>query len=37
MSASPPLADAIDLERYPIDDLDAPAARTLVGRCRRRT
>jgi hypothetical protein len=25
---------AIDLERYPIDDLDGLAARTLVGRCR---
>jgi hypothetical protein len=28
------LADAIDLERYPIDDLDGLAARTVVGRCR---
>ena len=34
MSASAALADAIDLERYPIDDLDGPAARALVGRCR---
>jgi hypothetical protein len=29
------LAEAIDLERYPIDDLDGLAARTLVGRCRK--
>jgi hypothetical protein len=34
MSAPAALAHAIDLERYPIDDLDGPAARTLVGRCR---
>jgi hypothetical protein len=34
MSAPAALAHAIDLERYPIDDLDRLAARTLVGRCR---
>jgi hypothetical protein len=34
MSAPAALADTIDLERYPIDDLDGPLARTLVGRCR---
>ena len=34
MSARAALAHAIDLERYPIDDLDGLAARTLVGRCR---
>src|SRR5262245_45436851 len=34
MSALAALAHAIDLERYPIDDLDGPAARVLVGRCR---
>jgi hypothetical protein len=34
MSAPAALAHAIDFERYPIDDLDGPAARTLVARCR---
>ena len=34
MSAPAALADAIDLERYPIDDLDGPAAGTLLARCR---
>ena len=34
MSAPAAFADAIDLERYPIDDLDGLAARTVVGRCR---
>ena len=27
------LADFIDLERYPIDDLDSPAGRTLIESC----
>ncbi len=26
--------DTVDLERYPIDDLDGPAGRALVARCR---
>ena len=34
MSATITLADAVDLERYPIADLDAPAGRDLVRRCR---
>ena len=34
MSATITLADAVDLDRYPIDDLDAPAGRDLVRRCR---
>src|SRR5690242_15840389 len=28
------MIDAVDLERYPIDDLDGPAGRDLVARCR---
>lgn len=34
MTAPAALATAIDLDRYPIDDLDAPAGRELVARCR---
>jgi len=34
MTAPTALAGAIDLDRYPIDDLDAPAGRDLVRRCR---
>jgi hypothetical protein len=34
MSATVTLADAVDLDRYPIDDLGAPAGRELVARCR---
>ena len=34
MSADSPVSHCVDLERYPILDLDAPAARALVERCR---
>ena len=34
MSAPTALAHAIDLERYPIDDLEGPAGRALLARCR---
>jgi hypothetical protein len=34
MSAPTALATAIDLDRYPVDDLDGPAGRALVARCR---
>ncbi|MBA3294898.1 MAG: 2OG-Fe(II) oxygenase [Geodermatophilaceae bacterium] len=34
MSATTALAEAIDLKRYPIDDMDGPAGRALQQRCR---
>jgi hypothetical protein len=33
--STPSLAEIVDLERYPLDDLDGPAGDALVSRCRR--
>lgn len=34
MTTTHALSQAVDVQRYPIDDLDAPAGRALVDRCR---